>query len=470
MRGGRTVLPGTGTGTSLRRDGGRKAAPKPAAGGRPRGTRADAPGPDGQEQARSSSRHERAERATGAARRFLVGPPRTGGVRWSTGSAHASRALRVVLIAGVLCGPASLVMALHQSPAVVRADTDTGPSAPQPQEVAAVGEWAQSFVVAWLTTPAGQEQSLTYYLPDVSDLTLPKVPQVVANPAVADLTLASASAAASATASSQGDASTQLSTDTPSQPAVMAADDGGSDQVTPGAGVPSASATTSEDDRIWQVTVGVDVQEPGPQGNVFVRRYFAVPVVYVPAQPEQPAVLRAMSLPGPVSAPTAGQGPESIYQDGLPLTGAVGSSVQAFLSAYLTDQGDVTRLLSPKAVGISAVRPAAYTAVQLRILQADRRDVDNGQPSDGEHVEVLATAVLTGLDTQTRSAQFALTLTARGGRWEISQVQATLTSTTPGAFKTAEDGQGSVPLSSAGASSPTASGSAGGAPAQPGGR
>ncbi|WP_170127494.1 conjugal transfer protein [Kineococcus rhizosphaerae] len=376
-----------------------------------------------------------------------------------------------MLIAGVLCGPASLVMALHQPAAVVRATTDTGASAPQPQEVAAVGEWAQSFVVAWLTTPAGQEQSLSYYLPDVSDLTLPQVPQVVANPAVADLSLTSASPAASAAVSSQGDASTQLSTGAPSQSAVTATGDGSGDQVTPGVGEPSASATTSEDERIWQVTIGVDVQEPGPQGNVFVRRYFAVPVVYVPAQLEHSSALRALSLPGPVSAPVAGEGPESIYQDGLPLTGAVGSSVQAFLSAYLTDQGDVTRLLSPKAVGIFAVRPAAYTAAQLRILKADRRDVENKQPTDGEHVQVLATALLTGLDTQTRSAQFALTLTARDGRWEINQVQATAAGAdSRTASATAEGGQSTSRSASADTIPQTAAGSPSGTPTQTGGR
>jgi len=347
----------------------------------------------------------------------LAGPPRIGGVRWSTGAAHASRGLRVVVTAGLLCGPVSLGLVLHQSPTVISTARGARAFTPQPAEVAAVGEWAQSFVVAWLSTPAGGEESLRYYLPDVSALTLPTVAQVVSNPAVADLTPALAGGAAPATAVATPSTATSRATAASASPA-----DGASARTS---GVkPSATASSaSSGARVWQVTVGVDVQEPGPQGNVVVRRYFAVSVAYVPAGQTRPAALRSLGLPGPVSAPTAGEEPETGYREGLPVTGSVGSSVQAFLSAYLTDQGDVTRLLSPQAVGIFAVRPVAYRQVQLRTVKADRRDVGNGVPADGERVVVLATAAVTGLDTQTRSAQFALTLTARGGRWEISQAQ-----------------------------------------------
>jgi len=312
-----------------------------------------------------------------------------------------------------------LFLALHQSPTVISTAAGARAFTPQPAEVAAVGEWAQSFVVTWLSTPAGAEESLRYYLPDVSALTLPTVAQVVSNPAVANLTPALAGGAVPTTAASTSSPATSEPTAASADPAEEAPARAG--EVTPSATATSASSGT----RVWQVTVGVDVQEPGPQGNVIVRRYFAVAVAYIPAGQTRPAALRSLGLPGPVSAPTAGQEPETGYREGLPVTGSVGSSVQAFLSAYLTDQGDVTRLLSPQAVGISAVRPVAYTQVQLRTLKADRRDVDNGDPSDGERVAVLATATVTGLDTQTRSAQFALTLTARDGRWEISQAQST---------------------------------------------
>jgi len=307
-----------------------------------------------------------------------------------------------------------LGLVLYQSPTVISTARGARVFTPQPSEVAAVGEWAQSFVVAWLSTSAGGEESLRYYLPDVSTLTLPTVAQVVSNPAVADLAPVLVGGAAPATAAATPSTARSGATAASADPAL--ARSGG---VTPSATASSASSGA----RVWQVTVGVDVQEPGPQGNVVVRRYFAVPVAYIPAEQSRPAALRSLGLPGPVSAPTAGEEPETGYREGLPVTGSLGSSVQAFLSAYLTDQGDVTRLLSPQAVGITAVRPVAYTQVQLRTVKADRRDVDNGVPSDGERVAVLATATVTGLDAQTRSAQFALTLTARDGRWEISQTR-----------------------------------------------
>lgn len=402
----------------------------------------------------ASAHQGRAGRGAAKARRFLVGPPRTGGVRWSTGSAHASRALRVLVTAGLLCGPVSLFLALNQPPALISTARDMRSSVPQPEEVAAVGEWAQAFVVTWLSTPAGGEDSLRYYLPDTSAVTLPQVAQVVSNPAVADLTPESTSPSASTQETAAG-----ATLNSSSRPPTAGVDRTGETPAGPAATAPNPTATgASSGARVWQVTIGVDVQEPAPQGSVVVRRYFAVPVVYIPAQQTRPAELRSLSLPGPVSAPAVGEGPQSRYQDGLPLTGAVGASVQAFLSAYLTDQGDVTRLLSPQAVGISAVRPVAYTQAQLRVLRADRRDVEKGEPTDGERVEVLATAILTGLDTQTRSAQFALTLTARAGRWEISQIQSAPQGST--STSTSAEGQAALPSATptAGAGEPSGAG------------
>jgi hypothetical protein len=334
-------------------------------------------------------------------------------MRWTTGPAYVSRGLQVLFLLALACGPLAVLMALASPPqrAVV--------SAPQQQsvagagEVAAVGEWAQSFVVAWLSTPAGGEQALRYYIDDTRELTLPQTPRVVTNAAVADMQLTPTAAASSSPSSVSSRASSAAVP--PGAPAAQ----------------PTASSTSSADStttatprgRVWTVTVGVDVEEPQAEGPRLVRRYFTVPVAYIAGLEQQPATLRALTLPGPVSAPTPGSGPQLAYTDGLDPNGSIGSSVSAFLSAYLTGQGDVTRLLSPQAPTIEPVQPVAYTAVQLRKLTTADRAVDASTPADDEQVQVLATAQLTGLDQQATSAQYALTLTARDGRWEISAVQ-----------------------------------------------
>jgi Conjugative transposon protein TcpC len=286
-------------------------------------------------------------------------------------------------------------------------------------EVAAVGEWAQSFVIAWLSTPAGGEQALRYYIDDTSALTLPQTPRVATGAAVADMQLAPAVTASSSPPSASSTATTAPSgapraTRTPTTS-------------------PSTSSATAAAARgqVWMVTVGVDVEEPQAEGPRLVRRYFAVPVAYTAGSEQQPTTLRALTLPGPVSAPTPGTGPQLAYTDALDPAGSIGSSVSAFLSAYLTGQGDVTRLLSPQAPTIEPVQPVAYTAVQLRKLATADRAVDASAPDDDAQVQVLATVLLTGLDQQSASAQYALTLTARDGRWEISAVQTAPQQTVP---------------------------------------
>lgn len=93
----------------------------------------------------------------------------------------------------------------------------------------------------------------------------------------------------------------------------------------------------------------------------------------------------------------------------------------AFLSAYLSGQGDITRYLKP-GVGISAITPAPYTAVKVVDISADREIPS--KPAEGAVAKVAANAyAMTGENPL--AVRYTLTITARAGRWEISALDLT---------------------------------------------
>lgn len=99
-------------------------------------------------------------------------------------STLAAKAATVMLMAALVCGPAGLVVAglavyssaARPSVAPVQVQDLSG-------ERAAAGEFAERLVVAWLTTPRGQEAKLAGLL-QVPAVTLPQVPFKVADPTV----------------------------------------------------------------------------------------------------------------------------------------------------------------------------------------------------------------------------------------------------------------------------------------------
>jgi hypothetical protein len=99
-------------------------------------------------------------------------------------STLAAKAATVLLMAALVCGPAGLAVAgwvLYSSAAPpLVASVQVQDLSPQR---AAAGEFAERVVVAWLTTPRGQEAKLTG-LVQVPSVTLPQVPFKVADPTV----------------------------------------------------------------------------------------------------------------------------------------------------------------------------------------------------------------------------------------------------------------------------------------------
>lgn len=154
------------------------------------------------------------------------------------------------------------------------------------------------------------------------------------------------------------------------------------------------------------VTVGADVDG--------VRRYFSVPLQVTGDS------VSALGLPAPVAAPVRSQGPRQAYDEDVLRSGPAGQAISAFLNALLAGQGDISRYTSPGR-SIAAVTPAPYARAELQTARAI--GTEPATTKDGTRLQVLATTVLTDASKRQFLASYALELTTRGGRWEVSSQQ-----------------------------------------------
>lgn len=188
---------------------------------------------------------------------------------------------------------------------------------------------------------------------------------------------------------------------------------------------------------VWSVTVVATVTPAGTKTGV--TRYFAVPVTVSGGGEDGPVAASPMSVPAPVQGPgpvqtrTGGDYPTFVNTGG-----PLGATVSAFLGAYLGG-ADVSRYVTPgasvRSIGDTTV---GYGAVSSLSVRADRDGAGitdaRTAPADGEQVRVMASARLIERDVtdplQGLATQIPLTLTARGGRWEITGVDDALVQTT----------------------------------------
>lgn len=181
---------------------------------------------------------------------------------------------------------------------------------------------------------------------------------------------------------------------------------------------------------VWSVTVSARVT---PAGGTAVTRYFQIPV----AVDGESGAVRAhpMAQPAVVAGPVASPATESLgYIVAVAAESTVGTAVSAGLDALLTGRGDLTRYTTPGVDLLALTAP--YTAVSVVDIRADRRAIgvaDNAAPAEGQTLHVAATVMVA--DGKTRiedglSAAYPLTLTARGGRWEITAIDRSLIVTT----------------------------------------
>ena len=152
-----------------------------------------------------------------------------------------------------------------------------------------------------------------------------------------------------------------------------------------------------------------------------VLRYFQVPLRSTDGDG-----FAATTLPAEVGAPEAGDGIELDY--GTPVPGddkdETVTTIARFFSAYLAGAGELDRYLAPR-TALDPVSPAPYTQVEVAQLAELNGDYRRNLPaSDGARRQLLVDLWAAAPDRQLRPLTYALTLTARDGRWEIAALNA----------------------------------------------
>lgn len=343
---------------------------------------------------------------------------------WTTGSNMATKATVGVLWLALLAGPIALGMRFLAPPA--QQIVPTGVGADQSGYVAAVSEFAERAVVAWLETPTGtDEDTVTQYFGEVEQVR-PRYPWLTDNVSVAhveqldnglwsvvvgaDVTLGQAPAGA---------------TSPPADPAATAS--------------PNATETPSgeDDDSDDEELSKAELEELySPR-----RMYFQLPI-YLAAD----GAMLAQSLPAPVAEPGRSEFQELEYGNNIGNTHPIFINVSEFLTAMLTSGNtDKLRPYTTPGTEIAAIEPAPFTEIRIDGLRASiNPGADDTTPTDAQTIEVLATVRVTAANGEALTTQYALMLTARQQRWEVTTVHDSplLEAPIEGATGTGIDGSG----------------------------
>ncbi|SEF37110.1 Conjugative transposon protein TcpC [Amycolatopsis pretoriensis] len=192
-------------------------------------------------------------------------------------------------------------------------------------------------------------------------------------------------------------------------------------QRAPGTQVPVDTATVSAVSPVggqWSVVVVADVLQLQPDGK---RRATTMCAQVTMVGAEDAYV--AAALPSPVACPGTGPAVALGYNEVADPGGPISQSVAGFLGAYLTGQGQLDRLISPGA-RLAPPHPAPFTDVRVVELRTRER-FEPGQaarPPDGTAVSVFAHALAFDVIAQSTPVDYALTLLARAGRWEVKEI------------------------------------------------
>lgn len=242
-----------------------------------------------------------------------------------------------------------------------------------PQQQRAGAE-AAGFVSAWLSATSTNSEALSRYLG-------PNAPGMVSREPVEARNLTAASVETSTDGTLVVTVAGEVKTPSPTT---------AKDPVTP-----SASASTAEAKPEW------------------VQRWWTV------ALSEKAGVYSVLGMPSPIPGPGPGRAdaPTLGYQHSA--GPELNKAISDFLAAYAAGTGDVSRYVTPGS-GIGAIQPAPYSEVKVRsVTTVD--EVTAGTPKDRTQARALVVVDLVVGNVQQQS-QYALTLTARGGQWEVSAV------------------------------------------------
>ncbi|HBF83819.1 MAG TPA: hypothetical protein DD420_29000 [Streptomyces sp.] len=337
---------------------------------------------------------------------------------WSTGAqANTTAMIRWaawgLLILGPLLGAAAILSVPAQAGPAPTASAATAPSAAGAQGAAG---YAELFVAAYIEAGEGDQAKLAAYYPGASGLRLEGAPGRVRGEQLAVVRL------------------------------------------------------RQTDRGIWSVTVAARVTAKAPasptskepaetegrahgQGNVAAAastvRYFQVPIATTTATattakpttaPAPAAGYTALAMPAEVGAPAQIEAPALVYgpmRPALPADPRT-QAVTEFLSAYLTGAGELDRYLAP-GTKLTAITPAPYTGIAVDSLAIEGEkgsEPPTAVPGDGTRLRLLAAARATGHDDIRLPLTYALTLTARAGRWEIVGLDGAPASAAPPAVST----------------------------------
>lgn len=337
--------------------------------------------------------------------------------QWGLRQVWTTRLLKAGILAALGAGIVALILVVFgSSPTPSLTDNATEDTA----DVDTIGQakaedLARQFVVAWLQASRGNEQELNHFVS--GSPSLPSAPLFVAT-----------------------------------DPAV-------------------ASIDYEQKSRTYAVTVSVSVRAASDANAATVRRYFQVPVVITEAG------VRAAALPAEVAEPSTSIDVKLGYKYRV-ANHPIATSAHEFLSAMLTGNGEVARYLTP-GISIAPIVPAPYRSVAITDVYSSE-DLSAASASaplpDGDVVRLLVTAAQKVTEVDSVSGQYALTMTSRGGRWEVSAIDATPlyppaaprtpssstttpSSTTPstGAPDSASSDSGQVPASSESGQTPALS-------------
>lgn len=284
------------------------------------------------------------------------------GSNWTRGRELSGKLLSGLLFAAIIAGAVGFGMHFVKPEQVLAAPTEQGPGGlTVPQQSA--GAYAVGFVGSWLQATKDQPGDLGTYI-DLGSLT--KMTQ--APFAYRDLSLVS----------------------------VTPVEDGG----------PFVS-----------VVVAANVKEisQDQEGNVetWPRRYFQVAIAIDGAD------LRVVGLPAPIAPPVEGSTTALVYSTNVALGEPLAQTVSAFLGSYLAGSGELDRFTTPGS-DLAPITPAPYA--QLDVVDLRTAADPSEAPADGEKVRALATVTLTTPLEQITTATYALTLTGRGQRWEVTEI------------------------------------------------
>lgn len=175
---------------------------------------------------------------------------------------------------------------------------------------------------------------------------------------------------------------------------------------------PDVAGITEVDAATWSVVVAATVTD---SRGITARRFYQVPVQVVRGD------AAALALPAPVAGPGRITAAATDYRFSSDRTSSAGQTVDQFLAAYSAGQGELSRYLTP-GVSLQPISPAPYTSVRLEDLRSTADLTSTKPPVDRTVVRVLATASGTVTEDQRVQVMYALTLTARAGRWEVTGI------------------------------------------------